>query len=185
MPFGCTKSSVARALPPVLLGPVIRPCLRQAGEVTRFLSCARSLRSGPRSGGTPGLPALPTANRWEHLQSPCHRCSPAPIPLDSPHPLATPVLPCENKELGIAPGFLTYASHPTSAISSRGLGRRPLTAETRVRIPVSLPTISNPLAFPDSLPAVGLPLVYFRRMICRGPQYWVPRRTRESKTTSA
>jgi hypothetical protein len=29
--------------------------------------------------------------------------------------------------------------NPTLAISSRGLGRRPLTAETRVRIPVSLP----------------------------------------------
>jgi hypothetical protein len=43
------------------------------------------------------------------------------------------------------------------AISSRGPGRRPLTAETRVRIPVSLPSISKPrdLAnFPDEVRVV-------------------------------
>lgn len=46
-----------------------------------------------------------------------------------------------KSKIVIPPGFPLPNDSLQLAISSRGLGRRPLTAETRVRIPVSLPTL--------------------------------------------
>jgi hypothetical protein len=59
-------------------------------------------------------------------------------------PLLAPAYgPCENAcANGCARVSISY-SHSSLALSSRGLGHRPLKAETRVRIPLALP-FSNP-----------------------------------------
>src|SRR5579862_8233526 len=57
-----------------------------------------------------------------------------PIP---PHPQAgVPTISHALRRRG--PQGLWYPPTPVSPLSSRGLGRRPLTAETRVRIPVAV-----------------------------------------------
>ena len=62
--------------------------------------------------------------------------------------LAQATGPCENESTDCFVRKLGISMHSSSALSSRGLGHRPLKAETRVRIPLALPTLSGPTLRP-------------------------------------
>jgi hypothetical protein len=57
--------------------------------------------------------------------------------------LAQATGPCEDESTNCFVRKLGISMHSSSALSSRGLGHRPLKAETRVRIPLALPTLSG------------------------------------------